>query len=81
MKHLEQSREGAIQMYINLLLLLFVGALEGVGGKGGRTGVNDGPQTTTNTGIKVEHLLGAAFIAFIAVKHFRAISTLSSLLY
>ena len=29
-----------------------VGALEGAGGKGGRTGVNDGPQTTTNTGIK-----------------------------
>ena len=40
----------------------------GAGGKGGRTGVIDGPQITTNTGIKDEHLLGAAFIAFIAVK-------------
>ena len=40
-----------------LVSMVIVVALEGAGGKGGRTGVNDGPQTTTNKGIKVEHSL------------------------
>ena len=45
-----------------------VGAHAGQEAKVGGTGVIDGPQITTNTGIKDKHFIGAAFVAFIAVK-------------
>ena len=55
-------------LYSPGLRMLYCRCPCGAGGKGGRTGVNDGPQITTNMGIKDEAFIGAVFVAFIAVK-------------